>query len=328
MNVFSVGFDMDRKLEFFSFLSPHKENNEYIFYPNDPIPKSIGSFLIEFINLNLDSEKEAKKFLLKYMTGYYLMELYDVRFLIEKGMHFSEKELKEYTKDIYEDLYDEMKQIQEDFINSIEHTFNGVTELIKGNHKEGWRDADYSECYLSELYATLFEYEHNILVEFDFPEYCYLSEPDKNGDYNANVEMGFSSEFIGNILYVCLRKLIFIKNILILRCENCHDFFIPNSLHYPKYCNKIHKDGKTCKEIGAILTYKKKLNEDEALKKYRSRYSSLSSNVSNYPDNPIVVRRLEEYKKIGAKKKKLYLDGKLPKEEFIQWIESTKLKNK
>ena len=62
MNVFSVGFDMDRKLEFFSFLSPHKENNEYIFYPNDPIPKSIGSFLIEFINLNLDSEKETKKF--------------------------------------------------------------------------------------------------------------------------------------------------------------------------------------------------------------------------------------------------------------------------
>lgn len=174
--------------------------------------------------------------------------------------------------------------------------------------------------------ATLFEYEEDISVDFELPHYCYFSEPDEYGDYNANVEMGFGSDYLENILYISLRKLIFIKNILILQCKNCHKFFIPDSLHNIKYCNRIYKNGKTCREIGVESAYKRKLNEDEALKKYRSRYSSLSSNASNYPDSTIALKRLEEFKKVGTEKKKLYKDGKLSKEDFIKWIESTRVK--
>lgn len=97
-------------------------------------------------------------------------------------------------------------------------------------------------------------------------------------------------------------------------------------MHNIKYCNRRDKKGKTCREIGAESAYKRKLNEDEALKKYRSRYSSLSSNVSNYPESTIALKRLDDFKKIGAEKKKLYKEGKLSQEDFMKWIESTKVK--
>ena len=327
MNIFSIGFDIDKKAEFFSFLALEKEGDKYKLSQSEPLGRPMGSLLIEFVNLNLESKKETMEFLRKYMIGYYLIEDINVRVLISKNGGLSKEEVQEYAKDIYEDLYMDLKPMQEDFIGSIKHTFRSVAmEIIKEGHKEGRRNVDLSECYFSELMATLYEYEEDILVDFDFPEYCYYSEPDDDGDYNANVEMGFASDFLGNILYISLRKLIFIKNILILECENCHKFFIPESLHNIKYCNRIDKRGKTCREIGAELTYKRKLNEDKALKRYRSRYSSLSSNVSNYPESEVALKRLEEFKKVGAEKKKLYSEGKISQEDFIKWIESTKVK--
>ena len=327
MSIFSIGFDIDKKYEFFSFLTLKKEDNKYILCESEPLGMPMGSLLLEFVNLNLESKRKTMGFLKKYMMGYYLIEDINVRQLIRKNGGLTKEDVQKYSEDIYEDLYMDLKPIQEDFIGSIKHTFRSVAmEIIREEHKEGIRNVDLSECYISELMATLYEYEEDILVDFDFPEYCYYSEPDENEDYNANVEMGFASDFLGNILYISLRKLIFLKNIFILECENCHKFFIPESLHNIKYCNNKHKSGKTCREIGAEVAYKRKPNEDKALKRYRSRYSSLSSNVSNYPESTIALKRLEEFKKIGVEKKKLYTEEKISQEEFIKWIESTKVK--
>lgn len=331
MNIFSIGFDEGRKLEFFSPLSPFKlkkEEDNYEFISCDPIAKPMGSLLLEFINLNLKSKNKTKKFIYEYLLGFYLAEYCDFGEQLEYNMSFTKKDLDFFLETAYLELNSYLKNLQEDFISSIRHTFTGVEHLIKKNHKEGDLDADYSGCFLMELYATLFEYSENILVDFDLPDYCYLpltSEDDEDYE-NANVEIAFASNSFGNILFIALRKLIFLKNILILRCQYCHDYFIPDSLHYPKYCNKVHGNGKTCKYLGALSTYKNKLKNDPILKKYKSRYSSLASNVSNYPDNPIAVKRFEDYKQKGSKMKQLYLEHKISKDDFNNWIESTRVR--
>lgn len=330
MNIFSIGFDEERKLEFFSPFAPHKfkDEKEYRFISCDPIAKPMGSLILEFINLNLKNKKKTKEFISQYLLGYCMLEYCNFGDELEYNIGFSKEELNFYLETAYVELQDELNDLQEDFIGSIHHTFAGVDQLIKENHKEGYLDADYSSCFLMELYATLFEYSEDIQVDFDLPNYCYLpptSEEDDD-DVNADVEIAFASDSFGNILFIALRKLIFLKNILILRCKYCHDYFIPDSLHYPKYCNKLHKNGKTCKYMGALTTYKNKLKNDPILKKYKSRYSSLASNASNYPDNSIAVKRFEDYKQKVSQMKQLYIEHKISKKEFEDWIESTRIR--
>lgn len=197
MTIFSIGFDIDKRSEFFRFLTLEKEGEKYNFCPSEPLDRPMGSLLIEFVNLNLESKKETLRFLRKYMIGNYLIEDKKVRELMEENGGLSKDEVKKYTKDIYEDLYMDLKPIQEDFIGSIKHTFRGVVmEIIRDGHKEGERNVDLSDCYFSELMATLYEYEEDIWVDFDLPQYCYFSKPDQYGDYNANVEMGFGKYII------------------------------------------------------------------------------------------------------------------------------------
>lgn len=330
MNIFSIGFDEGRKLEFFSPFVPikFKGESEYRFISCDPIAKPMGSLILEFINLDLNNKTKTQKFIFQYLLGYYMLEYCHFGEELEYKISFSKKELNFYVEDAYFDLQEELKKLQEDFISSINHTFSGVEHLIKKNHKEGNFDVDYSDCFLAELYATLYEYSEDIFVDFDLPTYCYLPPISEEGDdpIDANVELAFASETFGNILFIALRKLIFQKNILILRCEYCHDYFIPDSLHYQKYCNKVHKNGKTCKSLGALVTYKNKLKNDPILKKYNSRYSSLASNASNYPDNPVAVKRFDDYKQKGSQMRHLYLEDKISKNEFEKWIESTRVR--
>ena len=40
------------------------------------------------------------------------------------------------------------------------------------------------------------------------------------------------------------------KNIIVKRCENCGKFFIPQNRSDEIYCDRIYKNGKTCKQIG------------------------------------------------------------------------------
>lgn len=40
------------------------------------------------------------------------------------------------------------------------------------------------------------------------------------------------------------------KNIMVKRCENCGKFFIPQNRSDEIYCDRIYKNGKTCKQIG------------------------------------------------------------------------------
>ena len=47
-------------------------------------------------------------------------------------------------------------------------------------------------------------------------------------------------------------------HILIKQCENCKKFFVPEKRSDEVYCNRIYKNGKTCKELG----YSTKISED------------------------------------------------------------------
>lgn len=109
-----------------------------------------------------------------------------------------------------------------------------------------------------------------------------------------------------------------------MQCQNCGYYFIPSNLKETKYCNVEYENtGKTCKQIGKELAYKKSLQEDKLLDKYRKRYMSLASSVSHYGTEK-AIERFEKYKKDGVIMKKKYLNKDITPKEFEKWIESTK----
>lgn len=65
------------------------------------------------------------------------------------------------------------------------------------------------------------------------------------------------------------------NNIIIKKCDNCEELFIPDKTDQI-YCNKLYKDtGKTCKEIGALNKRKEKVENSKILKEYNREYKRM-----------------------------------------------------
>jgi hypothetical protein len=58
--------------------------------------------------------------------------------------------------------------------------------------------------------------------------------------------------------YVFLLQHFCLSNPKIARCQHCGRYFIPKTRKKTLYCDRIVRDGKTCKEIAPSLTYKRK----------------------------------------------------------------------
>lgn len=110
----------------------------------------------------------------------------------------------------------------------------------------------------------------------------------------------------------------------IRQCQNCGKYFIPSNLKETKYCNvDFENTGKTCRQIGKQLAYKKFLKEDKILDMYRRRYMSLASSVSHYGTDKS-IERFEKYKSEGAIMKAKYQNKEITSEEFEKWILESK----
>ena len=58
------------------------------------------------------------------------------------------------------------------------------------------------------------------------------------------------------------------KKPLVARCHCCGNYFIPKTRKTTLYCDRIFKNGKTCKQIGPTLKHKLNIEKDEVLKTF------------------------------------------------------------
>ena len=146
-----------------------------------------------------------------------------------------------------------------------------------------------------------------------------------NIDVNKyNIPYYFESDDIFGIIALIFKEFMSDNHNTIRKCQNCGYYFVPSNLKETKYCNVEYKEtGKTCRQIGKELAYKKSLKEDTLLDKYRKRYMSLASSVSHYGTDTAIAR-FEKYKKDGAVMKQKYLNKEITPKEFEKWILDSK----
>ena len=100
------------------------------------------------------------------------------------------------------------------------------------------------------------------------------------------------------------------NEISLRRCAHCNRYFQPYSVA-SCYCNRPveGREGKTCKEIGAMSRHQQKVNQDEAKKLYQKVCKRTQA---------MAKRRLEQYPDILRQYQKVQLHGK----ELLDQVEA------
>lgn len=139
-------------------------------------------------------------------------------------------------------------------------------------------------------------------------------------DYKVSFIQKYELKDIIDLLNVSLYQII-INKIVILKCKNCHKFFIPKSKENEKYCDNIYNNNKTCKQ----LAYEIKLKNSEIDKIYRTAYKTQNARKQRYSVVKGIEKDFENWAKTAKEQLQLVKDGKLSKEEFKDWIKSNSI---
>lgn len=109
-------------------------------------------------------------------------------------------------------------------------------------------------------------------------------------------------------------------NIPINRCENCHRFFIPSKRSDEIYCDRIFKNGKTCKKLG----YSEKVKSDSFKQMYTKARKTQHARIrynSHIPDYK--EKHYEPWKK-AAEQARNRFQATNDIDSFEKWINDHK----
>lgn len=115
-------------------------------------------------------------------------------------------------------------------------------------------------------------------------------------------------------------------------CQCCGRYFIPKTKKKTLYCDRILKDGKTCKELGPVLKHKLVAQGDEVIKafdrvkrKMYKRYERTAYQINQKPsEKDLSYAEYYAWLDRAVKARDEYLEGKIKKEAAlaaIQFIE-------
>ena len=283
--------------------------------------KDIGNPFNEYTNLNITNDK--------------------------KNIFLTEKDFILVCKNNYE----ERKEFLIDYQTQFKTIINFINNLLNLEYLETlsiaerffiYKQADFTNY--SDMSIVLNSY---ISLAYDVELMKYLNmnlRPNKGNfeekakaisEYIKNYPTEYNDELFISLCFNChiIEAACFISILELIKnntpiyiCKNCGNYFIPSSKKNTLYCNNIYEHGKTCQEIGAMITYNEKLKKDEINSLYRKTLSAKKMLANRNPDIPMYLEKYEEWKNEANKFKKDIKQGKRTEEEFKKWIEETRKK--
>ncbi len=281
--------------------------------------KDIGNPFNEYTNLNITNDK--------------------------KNIFLTEKDFILVCKNNYE----ERKEFLIDYQTQFKTIINFINNLLNLEYLENfsiaerffiYKQADFTNY--SDMSIVLNSY---ISLAYDVELMKYLNmnlRPNKGNfeekakaisEYIKNYPTEYNDELFISLCFNChiIEAACFISILELIKnntpiyiCKNCGNYFIPSSKKNTLYCNNIYEHGKTCQEIGAMITYNEKLKKDEINSLYRKTLSAKKMLANRNPDIPMYLEKYEKWKNEANKFKKDIKQGLKTEEEFLKWIEETR----
>lgn len=281
--------------------------------------KDIGNPFNEYTNLNITNDK--------------------------KNIFLTEKDFILVCKNNYE----ERKEFLIDYQTQFKTIINFINNLLNLEYLENlsiaerffiYKQADFTNY--SDMSIVLNSY---ISLAYDVEPMKYLNmnlRPNKGNfekkakalsEYIKNYPTEYNDELFISLCFNChiIEAACFISILELIKnntpiyiCKNCGNYFIPSSKKNTLYCNNIYEHGKTCQEIGAMITYNEKLKKDKINSLYRKTLSAKKMLANRNPDIPMYLEKYEKWKNEANEFKKDIKLGKKTEEEFKKWIEDTR----
>ncbi|MEG1059820.1 MAG: DUF6076 domain-containing protein [Clostridia bacterium] len=272
-------------------------------------------------------------------------EMYDIDFLDEHDI-LTQEEFERLYNDTYKARSVELIKIQNAFREVIDFVFNIYNYSFLKELKPSERYFVFKNVTNknnNNLYWTIYSCSSNVKINYDIHSFMskykditeddyssykklasYIKNHGKLNDNKASI-FGFTCNTIETACYITLVHIIE-NNLVIKKCKNCGKYFLPDARTTGLYCNRKQVNGKTCKEVGAVITYNEKLKTDEVTRLYRQTLSAKKMLVNRNPDIPEYLNYYNEWKKETDLLRKSVKEGKTTISEFKEWIEKTRLK--
>ena len=201
-------------------------------------------------------------------------------------------------------------------LNKIENPNSDVNEELKktsiSNYLSGVQN--FIDIFTNKKDLTLIHIPHCITLkasEFVIPF-------SKNIQKNSYLDF-YCYSSLNDILSV-YTKLFYENKIPFKQCKNCFKYFIPIHKSNETLCNNIYKNGKTCKQLSGEI----KLSKDEVLSIYRTAYKRENGKKNRYRHIPNIQLKFENWNKIAKEKYTDCQRGAISKEEFSDWLNSSR----
>lgn len=93
----------------------------------------------------------------------------------------------------------------------------------------------------------------------------------------------------------------YLRDETVCECENCNRLFVPKTKKKTLYCDRVFKDGKTCKQIGPTQKYRTLAENDSVLKSFEKEKNKM-------------YKRMERTQSFGETPKSISYD------EYVDWL--------
>ena len=292
-----------------------------------PFVDKLGLFLLRFINADLSTYETAYKDFF-YAYGFEILKDVDQNYDFKlKGNYGNDESYLKETKKIYENLKEQLIDIQENIKDAVNYIYNI-------ENKEELKNFTYEQryaVYLIKRKGKLYLYKKNDNVIEDsysnkYNDFTNISDQEllkglQEQSMLISMANTHKSNDISSICYVILEELSKIENYPIKKCQNCGMYFIPVKKVDEIYCDYLKEDGKTCREKGAMATYNKKIKDNEdAYAEYRKIYLQKHRYMLRHKKEKNTVKEFDNWKAEAKLKLKLLKQGKLTEKEVNKWL--------
>lgn len=146
-----------------------------------------------------------------------------------------------------------------------------------------------------------------------------IEEVDPTGR-KLNSLQQFETNNLFTSFYITLFNIVAINKMHIKICGNCGRYFITHK-ETVSYCDRIVEKNLTCKDIGSKEYQKRKQENDDIYRKYRTIGTRKKTRASRNPEIEMYQKDLEQYRKVGKQMYKDVCSGKISNEEFAKWVD-------
>ena len=288
-----------------------------------PFHEKLGLLLLRFLNSDLsDYEKANKTFF--YAYGFEILRDLDKKYQFELKQNYgSNEEYLKATIKIFEDLQENLIDVQEELKNAVTYIYN----LDNNSLLEKYTYSERFAVYLIKRLGKLYTYYKNDNIIRDSYSRKY-QDFEKNSEYdlletlqNKKQVLSMSdthkSNDLASICYAILEELSNTPNYPIKKCQNCGMYFIPSAKTDEVYCDYPKENSKSCRDLGAFQSYTQRLKDNKAMGEYRKKYQKLFMQVKK---NKELSAEFETWKKQAKDKINDMKKGKLTEDEVYNWI--------